>query len=211
MTTHIFSFEAGPVATFGYIAADMVTRQAVVIDSPLDSLHDMLSVIQENSLLVQAILLTHSHWDHTGNAHALKQATQAPIYCHPFDAYRLVEPMKHTMFRLPFIIEPSPLDQELHHGYRIACGVWNFDVRHTPGHTEGGVCFIDHTQNIAFVGDTLFAGSIGRTDLPGGNTQQLLASIHRELMPLPDTMQFFAGHGDSSTIGYERAHNPFLR
>jgi hydroxyacylglutathione hydrolase len=210
MATQIFSFESGPVATFGYILADMTIRHALIVDVPLESAQDMLAVLDEQGLSVQAILLTHSHWDHTGNAQELKRATNAPIYCHPADAYRLVEPMKYTMFRLPFVIEQSPLDHELHHGDTISCGMWNLEVRHTPGHTEGGVCLIDHLQNIAFVGDTLFAGSIGRTDLPGGNTQQLLASIHRELMPLPDSMEFFAGHGDASTIGYERVHNRFL-
>lgn len=211
MATQIFSFESGPVATFGYILADMTTGTCLIVDAPLESADDMLSVIGKHALSVQAIILTHSHWDHTGNAQALKRATNAPIYCHPADAYRLIEPMQHTMFRLPFVIEPSPLDKELHHGDTIVCGAWHLEIRHTPGHTEGGVCLIDHAQNIAFVGDTLFAGSIGRTDLPGGNTQQLLASIHRELLPLADAMEFFAGHGDSSTIGYERVHNPFLR
>ncbi len=211
MNTQIFAFEAGPVATFGYIVADMNQRLCVIIDAPLSADTDMLTVINEHHLQVQAILLTHSHWDHTGTAQALKDATSAPIFIHPDDAYRLLDPMRHTMFRLPFVIPASPHDHELHHGDIITCGTWTLEVRHTPGHTEGGVCFIDHAHDIAFVGDTLFAESIGRTDLPGGNTDTLLSSIRRELFSLPDTMQFYPGHGTPSTIGHERLYNPFLR
>ena len=118
--------------------------------------------------------------------------------------------MTHTIWQLPFDIEGTAADSYVHHGDEIHCGEWSFSVRHTPGHTEGGVCFIDQIHSIAIVGDTLFAESIGRTDLPGGNSDLLLESIVNQLLTLDDGVMFFAGHGEISTIGDERKYNPFL-
>ncbi|MBI3257885.1 MAG: MBL fold metallo-hydrolase [Ignavibacteriae bacterium] len=159
---------------------------------------------------IAAIYLTHSHWDHIADARELKHETNAPLFIHPDDEYRLEEPMSHTIWQLPFTIESVTADYYLHHGDQIRCGEWNFSVCHTPGHTEGGVCFIDKLHSVAIVGDSLFAGSVGRTDLPGGNTDVLIESIANHLLTLPDNIVFFAGHGEISTIGDERMFNPFL-
>jgi len=159
---------------------------------------------------IQAIWLTHSHWDHTADAAALTKATSAPILVHKADEYRLAEPNKHTVWRLPFEIDGVTAGGYFEHGSWVECGDWKFEVRHTPGHTEGSVCFIEHDYSIAIVGDTLFSGSVGRTDLPGGDTETLLASIGRELMSLSERTVIFPGHGECSTIGEERISNPYL-
>ena len=162
------------------------------------------------SVYITTILLTHSHWDHTGDAAKLQRATKAHIAVHPDDDYRLSEPNKYTGFPLPFTLEACKADRYLHAGDSLMLGAWTFEVRHTPGHTEGGICFIDHARKLAFVGDTLFAGSIGRTDLPGGDTATLLNAIRTQLFTLDDDFVVLPGHGNRTSIGTERRTNPFL-
>jgi glyoxylase-like metal-dependent hydrolase (beta-lactamase superfamily II) len=207
----IFPIESGPVATLGYMVADTAQQQAVVVDVPLESADFFIETAQKEGLKIEAIWLTHSHWDHTGDAAKLHRATNAPVYVHRADEYRMVEPNKYTGFPLPFSIEPVHANQYVEHGDMLSCGDWSFEVRHTPGHTEGGVCFIDHKRNIALVGDTLFAGSVGRTDLHGGDMDALLDSIRSQLLTLPDDTLVLAGHGSATSIGTERASNPFIR
>lgn len=207
----IHPIEAGPAATFGYLVIDNASKQCVVIDVPHNSADFFVETAEQNGAELQAILLTHSHWDHTADAVPLHKRTGAPVYIHADDEYRLVEPMRHTLWPLPFTIEGMSAQQHFTHGDTIQFGALSFEVRHTPGHSEGGVCFIDSKRKLAFVGDTLFAGSIGRTDLPGGDLATLLASIRRELFSLDDTMRIFPGHGPDSSIGHERQFNPFLR
>jgi hydroxyacylglutathione hydrolase len=206
----IHPIEAGPVATYGYLITDTKHGVAAVIDAPLGSADYFLEAAKAASTPIQAIVLTHAHFDHIGDVAALKRATNAPVYLHPDDEYRMAEPNKHISFALPFTIEGAAVEHHLHHGDQYSCGDWTFEIRHTPGHTEGGVCFVDHAHGIAFVGDTLFAGSIGRTDLAGGDTATLLASIRTQLYTLPDDMTILPGHGSSSTIGAERRSNPFV-
>ncbi len=206
----LYAIEAGIAATWGYLCCDTQAKTAVVIDVPQGSTDFFLDKAIELGVRIQAIWLTHSHWDHTADAAALTKATSAPIIIHKADEYRLAEPNKHTVWQLPFAIEGVEAGGYFEHGNWVECGDWRFEVRHTPGHTEGGVCFICHEYSLAIVGDTLFSGSVGRTDLPGGDTETLLASIGRELLTLPDRMLFFAGHGECSTIGEERISNPYV-
>jgi glyoxylase-like metal-dependent hydrolase (beta-lactamase superfamily II) len=207
----IYPVESGPVATFGYLIADTAQHVAVVIDVPMQSADIFLSAAQESKSIIKEIWLTHSHWDHTGDAAKLQRATGAGILVHAADEYRMTEPNAYTSFPLPFTLEAVRADRYFEHGQHITCGEWSFEVRHTPGHTEGGVCFIDQQHGVAFVGDTLFAGSIGRTDLPGGDLPTLLHSIRTQLFTLPDEIVIFPGHGSHSTIGTERRTNPFLQ
>lgn len=207
----IFPLEAGPVATFGYLLCDTDSKTACVIDVPYDSAEAFAAEAQKQGCDITTILLTHSHWDHTADIGKLRSIVRADVYVHQADEYRMIEPMKHTLWQLPFEIQPVNDSKFLeHHQVMELCG-WNFEVVHTPGHTEGGVCFLDKEKKIGFVGDTLFAGSVGRTDLPGGNFEELRNSIQRELLILPDEFVVFPGHGPHTTIGQERRTNPFLQ
>ncbi len=206
----IFGVESGLAATWSYLCYDTAAKIGIIFDAAQDSAEVLTKKATELGITISAIYLTHSHWDHTADAAKLKRLTNALLFIHPDDEYRLAEPSLHTIWQLPFVIEGVTADSHLHHGDQIQCGEWIFSVRNTPGHTQGGVCFINNIHSIAIVGDTLFSGSIGRTDLPGGDTNTLLESIANQLLTLPDDTIFFAGHGEISTIGDERMFNPFL-
>lgn len=207
---NIFSIESGIAYTHGYLLTDEKNGVGIIIDTPQNSTEFFLAKADELNITIQALLLTHSHWDHTFDVAELKRRTNAPIYLHQADEYRLTEPMKHTIYPLPFTIEGANVDIFLHHGDILTFGDWQLKVLHTPGHTEGGVCFLVESEQLALTGDTLFAGSVGRTDLPGGDTEMLINSIQRELLTLPDDTRILPGHGEHSTIGIERETNPFL-
>ncbi len=206
----IIPIPAGPVETNGYLILDETSGKSCAVDVPLESSERYLSEIKERSLELDSIILTHTHWDHTAEAGKLRELTNAPIYVHEDDEYRIKDPMNNSVFPLPFTIEPITADNYLRHGKKINCGKITFEIRHTPGHTEGGVCLIDHDNRLVFAGDTLFFGSVGRVDLPGGSGKQLIDSIKRELMSLPDDYKIYSGHGATTTIGEERKNNPFL-
>ncbi len=206
----IIEIEAGPVATIGYLVIDTDTRHAVIIDTPLESTTYFNSLIEEKQLKIDGILLTHTHWDHIADCNKLARLTKAPVYAHEDDLYRLTEPMKHTIIPLPFKIEAVENVVTVSTGSKIAFGDSEFTVYHTPGHTEGGVCYVNHSEGVIFAGDTLFNESIGRVDLPGGSMSILLDSINNVLMPLPDKFRVYSGHGPATTIGWEKKHNPFL-
>lgn len=202
---------AGPVETNAYLVADSATWAAVLIDAPLGSAEWYRQRLDSTALQPVALWLTHSHWDHTADAAAIARTLKVPVLVHPEDAYRLLDPNAHTVFPLPYHLERVDSSGYFHHGNILPVGQLRFEVRHTPGHTEGSVVFIEHTWRVVFCGDTLFAGSIGRTDLPGGDYEQLIASIHRELLSLPDNCVCYPGHMGTTTIGHERRTNPFLK
>ncbi len=206
----IYKIESGPVATIAYLVVDMNSGCAVIIDAPLDSCARIDTIIKNNNLKVEAILLTHTHWDHIADCSKIKELTSANVYLHKSDFYRLNEPMKHTIYPLPFMIEPVNNVEFLNMGDKIKIGSLEFEVLHTPGHTEGGLCFVEHSNKVVFVGDTLFNESIGRVDLPGGSMEQLIDSIEQHLLVLPDNYRVYSGHGPETTIAWERNNNPFL-
>jgi hydroxyacylglutathione hydrolase len=140
----------------------------------------------------------------------LVRRTGARVSVHPADAYRLLDPMEHTLWPLPFTIEPLVPDRLLEDGQTIEPAGVMLSVLHTPGHTEGGLCFVDHEQRRVYAGDTLFAGSVGRTDLPGGDMDILVRSITKKLFELEDDYEVYSGHGPMTTIGRERRSNPFV-
>lgn len=207
----LYAAETGMALTFGYCLADVAAKTAVIIDAPQHTDEIFGQLCEREGYVATAILLTHTHWDHTAAGAAMKRRLGAPLYAHSADEYRLIEPNSHTVWALPFEIEPAATDFYLENGSILTFGRFSIEVRHTPGHTEGGVCFVEHKLGLIFSGDTLFAGSIGRTDLPGGNMDELLDSIRRELLTLPDSIEVFPGHGDPTDIGAERCGNPFLR
>jgi glyoxylase-like metal-dependent hydrolase (beta-lactamase superfamily II) len=206
----ILSIEAGPVATNGYMLMDMQSQSAIIIDAPHESVKVFESYAVEKELKISALWLTHTHWDHTADAELCAKKGM-DILVHPLDAYRLLDQAAHTVWPLPFKLGNVQYTGIIEQGDILTCGDWTCEVLHTPGHTEGGVCFVDLKHSCIFAGDTLFAGSIGRTDLPGGDMDTLLASIKKSLLNLPEDMIVFPGHGPLTTIGDEQENNPFLQ
>ena len=200
----------GPLQCNCSILGDETSGEAIVID-PGDEISRILALIDKHRLTVKQILVTHAHIDHIAGAHQLKQLTGAPILYNQRDI-----PLVNVMdVQASWIGVPTPKvsapDEDLKDGQTISIIGLSGTIIHTPGHTQGSSCLYlpDHTLLIA--GDTLFHGSIGRTDLPGGNTQQLLKSIHDRLLTLPDEVKVIPGHGPNTSIGTEREKNVFLQ
>jgi hydroxyacylglutathione hydrolase len=206
----IINIESGPVYTNSYLIWDEQSKEGAVIDAPPDICEEFLQKMKENGINLQAILFTHTHWDHTADVGALHEATGASVYVHKDDEFRLLAPMEHSIFPLPFELKPFNDSKYLSDSQLIEIGSISIQVLHTPGHTEGGVCFVLVRDKIVFTGDSLFLESIGRTDLPGGNADVLLNSIKNKILALPDDYIVYPGHGPSTTIRYEKLHNPFL-
>ena len=204
---------AGPFMQNGFIVACEESREAVIID-PGDGVRDLLAFAERNSLTICHILLTHAHVDHITGVGAATRALNVPIYLHRDDLFlyeRAVE--SGAMFGL-HVEAPPPIDVFYSPGQVIAFGSCEARPHHTPGHCPGGVCLQIGTRGQSgkelFVGDTLFAGSIGRTDLPGGDYNTLIASIRNVLFAFGDDARVYPGHGPATTIGRERKSNPFL-
>ena len=187
------------------------TKRAVVID-PGGDVPDIERAIAQAGVTVDKIWLTHGHVDHVGGAAALKAKLGVPIEGPHRDDQFLLERVVESarMFGIVDVSNVTP-DRWLDEGDRVEVGELTFDILHCPGHSPGSVAFINAAQKLAIVGDVLFAGSVGRTDLPGGDQRQLLRSIRDKLLPLPDDVIVLNGHGPATTIGRERATNPFLQ
>ncbi len=190
-----------------YIVIDRETKESVVVDPGEDS-ELFLRRINYEGVHVEAVWLTHAHLDHIlGVKHVVEQ-TGAPIYLHPDDR-SLYDSIQEQASWLGLQADEQPQPgHELAHGGQVAVGESTFEVRHVPGHSPGGVAFVGY--GLAIVGDAIFDGSIGRTDLPGGDSETLLTSIREQLLVLPDETLVYPGHGPATTIGKERKSNPFL-
>jgi hydroxyacylglutathione hydrolase len=186
------------------------TREAVVID-PGGDVPDILAAIEKAKVKVGEIWLTHGHIDHVGGAAELRDALKVKITGpHIADKYMLDHVVESgANFGMTGVRKFAP-DRWLEEGDRVNVGELSFDVLHCPGHSPGSVVFYSKAMKFALVGDVLFAGSVGRTDLPGGSHATLIASIKDKLLPLGDEVGFICGHGRGSNIGYERLNNPFL-
>jgi glyoxylase-like metal-dependent hydrolase (beta-lactamase superfamily II) len=187
------------------------SKRAVVVD-PGGDLPDIARAITQAEVIVDKIWITHGHVDHVGAAAELKAKLKVPIEGpHRADQYLLDHVVDSArMFGLENVANLTP-DRWLDEGDRVEVGELSFDILHCPGHSPGSVAFINAAHRLAIVGDVLFAGSIGRTDLPGGDHRQLLKSIRDKLMPLADDVTVLSGHGPLTTIGRERATNPFIQ
>ncbi len=204
------TFPVGPLKCNCTILGDEVTREAVVID-PGDNIAEILTRLARHHLTVKQIVVTHAHIDHVGGAVQLRRATGAPIVMNEHDL-RLLAMMDMQAQWLgvpaPEVAAPDILAVD---GLRVGLEGLSAEVLHTPGHTPGSICLHFAGQNLLLAGDTLFAGSIGRTDLPGGDGPQILRSLRDRLLVLPETTLVIPGHGGETTIGEERDSNPFLQ
>ncbi len=204
----IKKLEVGPIVTNCFIVGCESTKEAVVID-PGDDPDKILMKLAESELKVKYLMNTHGHFDHVSANKRMKKATGAPIAIHPEDEPMFNELSQSArMFGLESENSP-PADIHLNEGDDISFGEITFKVLHTPGHSKGGICL--YTKGHLFAGDTLFSGSIGRTDLPGGDFDTLISSVRQKIFPLDDDTIVYAGHGPETTIGREKATNPFLR
>lgn len=200
------------------VVGDPETREAIVID-PGDEVERIEEALARHNLTVQAILVTHAHIDHVGGLYRLRQKTGAPVLMHPDD----VELYQELATQAAWIgVEAPPqaeIEGALREGDTVRWGGYAANVLHTPGHSRGSVSLYlpatlepkSSRPGMLFAGDTLFAGSIGRTDLWGGSFEGILCSIHSKLLVLPDDTLVYPGHGSATTIGRERESNPFLR
>lgn len=198
----------GPLAENVYIIASQATRECMVVD-PGAQLDRILYEIDELDVAVKLIVNTHGHGDHTGAVAGVKAATSAPYAIHQADVPLLNDSGSWASLMIPDYQVPPHPDRLLHEGDTLEIGELRFHVLETPGHTPGGVCIYGH--GLAFTGDTLFQGTIGRYDLPGGDGRQLIGSIFSKLLPLPEKTVVLPGHGHESTIGNEHTSNPFLQ
>lgn len=205
---------APPFFKNGYVVSCENTREAILID-PGDEVEALLDVIQREHLDVKAILLTHAHLDHVTGVARAKAALNVPVWLHKDDLSLYDAAVEQGLMFGLRVEKPPAVDHFYVPGQPFTFGEYVVDILHTPGHCPGGVCLAigraGATARELFVGDTLFAGSIGRTDLPGGDPETLIASIEKVLFAFPDATLVHSGHGPDTTIGVERRTNPFLR
>ncbi|MEO6325518.1 MAG: MBL fold metallo-hydrolase [Thermoanaerobaculia bacterium] len=206
----IETFPVGALGCNCAIVADTETHEAIVVD-PGDEPDLILDALSRNGLTAVALVHTHAHLDHVGISALLKRVTGAPILMHEGDL-PLYDNLEQQAALFGFELEaPGTVDRFLKHGESVACGSGSLEVLHTPGHTPGSVCFhLGGTRPMLFSGDTLFRRSIGRTDLWGGDTPQILGSIKSRLLTLPGDLTVLPGHGDTTTIAEEARLNPFV-
>lgn len=207
----IIPLVVGNLATNCYVVGDPETKKGIIID-PGGHAERIMDAVERENLEIVAIVDTHGHFDHVLDNEAVKQATGAPIAIHPADAPMLTDPKKgFGVFAMFFggLRGGPPADVLLNEGDEVRFGNQVLKVVHTPGHSQGSISLVG--DGVVFSGDALFQGSIGRTDFPGGDYQQLIDSIRTRILTLPDDTVVYSGHGPATTVGDEKRHNPFVR
>jgi hydroxyacylglutathione hydrolase len=212
MAPHVLreTFPVGPLRCNCTLLANLDTQEAIVID-PGDEIADILARLARRQLTLRQIIVTHAHIDHIGGAAQLRRVTGAPVLFHQADLPILgMMEMQAGWLGIP-TPEKVALDQSADDGLAAGIPGLEAEVIHTPGHTPGSICLHFPKQELLLAGDTLFAGSVGRTDLPGGDTGALLRSIHTRLLTLPENTLVVPGHGQETSLGQESETNPFLQ
>ena len=204
------TFPVGPLACNCTILGDPESGEAIVID-PGDEISRIHKRLTAHGLKLKQILITHAHIDHVGGALKLKRLTGAPILLNENDLPLLAMMDEQAAWLGIATPETAPPDEGLIDGQQVGIEAYPAKVIHTPGHTQGSVCLHFAPLKMVIAGDTLFAGSIGRTDLPGGDSDQIIESIHARLLTLPNETKVVPGHGPMTAIGAERKSNPFLQ
>ena len=197
----------GPLMANCFICGCPETKEAVVIDPGGDA-NSILRSLADDTLKVKYIINTHGHFDHVSANGKIKDATGADILIHPLDAPMLTNLSSNAAIFGISVENSPPCDQTIEEGDTVSFGNVTLKVIHTPGHTPGGISLF--TNGVVFVGDTLFAGSIGRTDFPGGDFNTLISSIQTKLFKMDDTVKVLSGHGPETSIGREKRYNPFV-
>ncbi len=203
--------QVGPLACNCSVIGDEASREAIVIDPGAD-ISSVTEILDRHGLKVKLIAITHAHIDHIGGAHQLRHLTGAPVYMHEADAFLSANlSMQAAWLGLDTPPEDPGIDTPLHDGDVLRAGGIEALAIHTPGHTPGSVSLYIAGEKKLIAGDTLFRGSVGRTDLPGGNHEEIIRSIREKLYTLPDDTVVTPGHGDETSIGREKRSNPFVR
>lgn len=199
----------GPLEVNCFILGCEETRQGVVVDAG-DDAGQIIAAVERHGLAIGQVINTHGHFDHVGANRRVVERFGARLLIHEADAPMLERSAAVAKaYGIQGENSPQP-DAFLEDGMEISFGKCRMQVLHTPGHTQGGCCLYLEAEKMVITGDTLFADSIGRTDLPGGSHEQLLASIRTRLFPLPDDVVAYPGHGPKTTIGHEKRHNPYF-
>lgn len=214
----IQTFYFNELRTCCYVVWDAASKECVVIDPGCFDARErqrLLDFVKEQHLKVKYILTTHCHFDHIMGLQFAADTFQAPVLSHPMEANNLKRLHSYCSVFGFDVPQPTVTPQPLQEGDTIQVGSLSLHVLHTPGHSPGSVCFYEPgaegKDGILFCGDTLFQGSVGRTDLPGGDYDALMASFTKHILPLPDGVTAYPGHGPCTTIGQERLHNPYLQ
>lgn len=205
----LITFVTGPLENNSYLAIEH--QHCVLFDAPIQSFEQIDNYISNHHIELKAIILTHTHFDHIVDLSLFSKKYTPPIYVHQADAYRLLNPMDELPTWITLDIEPVNPTEYVNDGEILEIENMFFKIIHTPGHTQGGICVELIGENKIITGDTLFNLGVGRTDLPSGNSFELIRSITDKLMVYPEDFEIFPGHGGKSTIGIEKKFNPFLK
>lgn len=208
----LYVLPAGPIQTNAYLLTEPARGEAVLIDAPEGVWADVEPILAAEKCRLTEVWITHGHWDHTQGAAEVVRATGAQVSAHPADKRLIEEPELTKRFMgMELNLEPVHVDRWIAQGDRLAALGTDFEVRHVPGHCAGNVLFYLPGAGSAFVGDALFRGSVGRTDLPGGSMAELERSVRGQIYTLPDNTTVYPGHGPATTVGEEKRNNPFIR
>jgi len=210
--TEVYTFELGMLATNAYLAADPERGQAILIDAPEGVQAAVGPLLNERAWQLTALVLTHGHYDHLGGAAELLGAHAVPVHAHPDDRAWIENPMRQEAFMPPGMhVDGVSIDHKLEQGDAVELLGLAWEVRHVPGHSPGNILLYEPGGKVAFVGDAIFAGSVGRPDLPLGNWEVLEESIRRQIYTLPDDTTLYPGHGPATTVGQEKSSNPYVQ
>ena len=212
MSINLHVFPAGPIHTNGYLLTDTTRGEAILVDAPGDIWAKVEPVLEKETCTLKELWITHGHWDHTHGGAEVIRKTGAKVRAHVADKVLIESPQVMSAFLGGRVqLEPITPDFWVAQGDHFTALGLDVEVRHVPGHCPGNVLFYLTEAKGAFVGDALFAGNIGRTDLPGGNRDQLTQSIRAQIYTLPPETAIYPGHGPATTVAQEKQNNPYVR